>query len=141
MEVLSLVPVADKAGGGLNQSALLRYLGETIWFPSGAVAPYIRWEARDADSAVATMDYGGVTASLTFFFDTEGRVIRQQAADRYNDDRGRPERWSIPITNDGEFDGVRVPTEGTGVWNYETGDYAYIRWRVTDVQYGRPQGY
>jgi hypothetical protein len=141
MKVLSLVPVADKAGGGLNQGALLRYLGETIWFPAGAVAPYIRWEPRDADSAAATMTYGGVSASLTFVFDAEGRVIREEALDRYNDARGRPERWSVPITAYGEFDGVRVPTEGTGVWRYETGDYTYIRWRLTTLEYDRPQQY
>jgi hypothetical protein len=141
MKVLSLVPVADKAGGGLDQGDLLRYLGETIWFPAGAVAPYIRWEPRDADSAVATMTYGGVTASLTFVFDAEGRVIRQEAADRYNDARGRPEPWSVPITGHGQFDGVRVPTEGTAVWNYATGDYTYIHWRVSDVQYDHPERY
>jgi hypothetical protein len=82
-----------------------------------------------------------VTASLTFFFDAEGRVIRQEAVGRYNDARGRPERWSVPITGYGQFDGVRVPTEGTGVWNYETGDYTYIHWRVSDVQYDRPERY
>jgi hypothetical protein len=39
IKVLSLVPVVDKTGGGLNQGALLRYLGETIWFPSGVLSP------------------------------------------------------------------------------------------------------
>jgi hypothetical protein len=41
----------------------------------------------------------------------------------------------------GQFEGVQVPTEGTGVWNYATGDYTYIHWRLTDVQYDRPQRY
>ncbi len=140
MKVLSLVPVANKTGGGLNQGTLLRYLGETIWFPAGAVAPYITWEPRDAESAIATMSYGGVIASLTVFFDAEGRVVREEATARYNDARGRPERWSIPITAHGRFGGVEVPTEGTGVWNYDTGDFTYIRWRVSDVDYDVPQG-
>src|SRR5688572_15995274 len=33
MRVLSLVPVANKTGGGLNQGDLLRFLGELQWFP------------------------------------------------------------------------------------------------------------
>jgi Family of unknown function (DUF6544) len=65
MKVLSLVPVADKRGGGLNQGALLRYLGETVWFPAGAVAPYITWAPHDANSA-------------TFRFDHEGRVTAEE---------------------------------------------------------------
>ncbi len=138
MKILSLVPVANKTGGGLNQGALLRYLGETIWFPAGALAPYITWEPRDAGSAIATMSYDGVTASLTIFFDAEGRVVREETAARYNDARGRPERWSIPITAHGRFGGVEVPTEGTGAWHYDTGDFTYIYWHVTDVEYDVP---
>lgn len=34
MRLLSLIPVADKRGGALDQGALLRYLGEMVWYPS-----------------------------------------------------------------------------------------------------------
>jgi hypothetical protein len=141
MKLLSLFRVAEKSGGSLNQGSLLRYLGETVWFPAAAVAPFIVWQAKSPDSAVATMTYRDVTASLTFFFDSQGRVVRQEATDRYNDARGRPEHWSIPITAYGTFDGMEVPTEGEGVWNYETGDFPYIRWHVTDLELDRPRPY
>jgi hypothetical protein len=141
MRLLWLFPVANKTGNGLNQGGLLRYLGETAWFPAAAIAPYITWEARDPSSAVATMTYGGEAASLTFVFDAEGQLIRQEAAARYNDARGRLERWSVPITAHGVFDGVRVPTEGSVVWNYDTGDFEYMRWRVSGVKYGIPHRY
>jgi hypothetical protein len=140
MKVLSLVPVADKTGGSLDQGSLLRYLGETVWFPAGAVAPYITWEARDPHSAVATMSYGNTTASASFFFDEDGRVT-QITADRNNDAIGKRVPWSIPITGYGYFDGVRVPVAGEGVWKYEGGDFTYIRWRVSDVEYNQPARY
>jgi hypothetical protein len=140
MKVLSLIPVTDKAGGGLNQGALLRYLGETVWFPAGAVAPYITWAPRDTSSAVATMTYGGVTASVTFCFDQEGRVSELRA-ERYNDTQGRLVPWSVQITAYGEFGGVRVPTEGEGAWKYPSGDFSYIRWRVADIQYDLAERY
>jgi hypothetical protein len=140
MKLLSLIPVADKTGGGLNQGDLLRYLGETCWFPAGAVAPYISWEPRDERSAIATMTYAGVTALATFYFDDEGRIT-SIAAQRYNDARGRLEPWTIPITAYGEFGGIRVPVEGEGVWNYASGDFTYIRWRVTGIEYNRPERY
>jgi hypothetical protein len=140
MKVLSLLPVAAKSGGGLNQGALLRYLGETVWFPAGAVAPFISWAPRDSSSAVATMTHDGVTASATFYFDQEGRVA-EVAAERYNDAKGQLLPWSVPITAYGEFGGVRVPTEGEGVWKYATGDFPYIRWQVTDIQYNQPGRY
>lgn len=134
MKLMSLIPVADKQGGGLNQGALLRFLGETVWFPAAAAAPYITWSAADGDSAVATMTYGEVSATATFYFDGEGRVTKL-TADRYNDVLGRLEPWSVPISAYGEFSNVRLPSAGDGVWHYESGDFSYIRWRLASVQY------
>jgi hypothetical protein len=137
MRILSLIPVARKEGGDLNQGALLRYLGEIIWFPAAAISPHITWEGIDANSARATMSYGGITAPATFHFDDEGRFTGLTAL-RNNDATGKPERWSIPVSGYGEFQGVRIPTEGDGVWQYETGDFPYIHWRITDIQYSPP---
>jgi hypothetical protein len=99
------------------------------------LSPYITWEGIDASSATATMSYGGVTASATFVFDRQGRLT-DMTADRYNDTKGRLLPWSTPISSYGEFAGVRVPAEGQGRWKYESGDFTYIRLRVTDIEYG-----
>jgi len=52
-----------------------------------------------------------------------------------NDVRGTRLPWSTPITAYGEFDGVKIPAGGEGRWKYETGDFACIRLRITDVEY------
>jgi hypothetical protein len=140
MRLLSLIPVANDSGPGLNQGALLRYLNETMWFPAAAVSPYITWEAIDASSARATMSYGGVTASAMFLFDEQGRLTNM-TAERYDNAKDRQEPWSTPIRAYGEFGGVRVPVEGEGVWTYDTGDFSYIRLRVTEIEYNQPSSY
>jgi hypothetical protein len=68
MRILSVIPVANKTGGGLNQGDLLRYLGELQWFPAAALADYLTWEELVPNSAPATISYGGITASMTFVF-------------------------------------------------------------------------
>jgi hypothetical protein len=133
MRVLSLFPVANKTGGGLNQGDLLRYLGEIQWFPAGALADYITWEPLEADSARATMSYAGTTASMTFRFGADGRLLNS-TADRYNDARDRNESWVNRNDADREFAGIRVPAAGEARWEYESGPYPYIRWRVTDIE-------
>jgi hypothetical protein len=138
MWLLSLIPVVGKSGGGLNQGALLRYLNETMWFPAAAVSPYITWEALDAHSARATMRYGGVSGSATFVFDEQGRLA-DMFAERYDDASGGLQPWSTPIAAHGEFDGVRVPVAGEGRWRYPSGDFTYIRLRVTTLEYDRPR--
>jgi hypothetical protein len=140
MRVLSLVPVANKAGGGLNQGDLLRYLGELQWFPAGALADYVTWEPLEADSAQATISYGGITASMTFRFGADGRLLEERAI-RYNDARGRNESWVNRNDSDREFGGIRVPAVGEARWEYDSGPYPYIRWRVTEVEQNRPVRY
>jgi hypothetical protein len=140
MRVLSLVPVAHKTGGGLNQGDLLRYLGELQWFPAGALADYVSWEAAGNDRAVATMSYGGISASMTFLFDADGRLVEERAT-RYNDARGKNEAWTNRNDADREFGGIRVPAAGEARWEYDSSVLPYIRWRVTDVEQNQPARY
>jgi hypothetical protein len=140
MKILSLVPVVDKDGGGLDQGALLRYLGETIWFPSGALSRFITWDEIDSGSAKATMNYGGTVASAVFSIDAEGRPARIEA-DRYNDSRGRNLPWTAESTEYGSFGGINMPVAGTGSWQLEDGEFTYIDWRVTDVQFNVAERY
>jgi len=137
MRVLSLIAVARKSGGGLNQGALLRFLGEVQWFPAAAFADYIAWEPVDPDAARATMTYGGISASMIFRFSVDGRLI-ESAALRYNDSRGRNESWVNRNDSDQQFGGIRVPVAGEARWEYHSGPSPYIRWRITTIEHDRP---
>jgi hypothetical protein len=137
MRVLSLLPVANKTGGGLNQGDLLRFLGEVQWFPAAALEDYITWEAIDSHSARATMTYGGIAAAMTFRCDDAGRLIESTAL-RYNDARGRNERWVNRNNSEQEFGGILVPSAGEARWEYEIAPYPYIQWRVTTIEHDHP---
>jgi hypothetical protein len=140
MRLLSLFPVANKTGGGLNQGDLLRYLGELQWFPAAALAGYVSWDEMGADSARATIGDGGVTASMTFVFNADGRLLEERAI-RYNDARTRNVRWVNRNDSDQVFGGIRVPAVGDARWEYDSGPYPYIRWHLTDLEQNRPARY
>jgi hypothetical protein len=80
------------------------------------------------------MRHAGVTGEATFVFDDAGRPV-DMIAKRQDLARGRLETWSTPLHEYGEFEGVRVPVTGQGIWRYDTGDFAYIDLRVTDVDF------
>ena len=140
MRVASVISVANKKGGGLNQGDLLRFLGETQWFPAAALADYIKWEPIDANSARATMTYGGVTASMTFRYEADGRLIECRAS-RYNDARGHDETWVNTNDSEEDFGEWRLPAAGEARWDYTTGPYEYIRWQITSIEQDRPTPY
>jgi hypothetical protein len=143
IRVLSLVQVVDETGPEMDQGTLVRYLNETMWFPAGAVSPYITWEPVDDNSAIATMRYQGVEASATFYFDDEGRLTNMVADRYYSEGDGSfgfyP--WSTPVDEYGEFDGMRLPVQGEAFWHTPDRDFSYIRLRIVDIEYNLPELY
>jgi|SRR3989304_381303 len=139
IKLLSLITVADARGKELDQSALLRYLGETVWFPTAALSSYIKWEVIDSNSARATMSYRGITASGVFIFNEKSEVIKF-VAERYMELNGQyvMETWSCPLKDYKEFNGIRIPTKGEAVWNLKTGDFSYYQVEITEIEYNKP---
>lgn len=139
IKVLSVVPVVNAKGKELDQGVLLRYLAETVWFPSAVLSDYIKWEAIDAHSARATMSYGGVTASGVFMFNEKGDMINF-VAKRYMEKGGKYslETWSTPAKGYREFAGVRIPNKAEAVWKLKIGDFTWYQGEITEVEYNKP---
>ncbi|AGL03382.1 DUF6544 family protein [Desulfoscipio gibsoniae] len=142
IRLMSLVTVADGRGKEIDQGSLVRYLAETVWIPTAALADYIMWEAVDEHSARATMSYGGVTASGVFTFNDQGEVA-SFVAERYGDFDGRYvlETWSIIMRDYRELDGIRVPTKGEVIWKLESGDFNWYQFEVNEIEYNNPAVY
>lgn len=136
IKFLPVTQIADAAGPEMDQGAFMRYLNEMMWFPTAYLSKYIVWEAIDNNSAKATMSYKGVTVSAVVYFNEKGELINF-VADRYMDVGGKfkLEKWSTPIKEYRELNGIRIPAKGEGVWNLDTGDFSYIDLKVTDIEY------
>lgn len=132
----SFLPLGETTGNELDQGVVLRFLNETMWFPSALLSHYIRWENIDGDSARATITVGDVTASAVYMFDNEGMLVNF-IAERYREVNGTFElrKWSTPITEYGEFDGIRVPVRGNGVWHLDSGEFVYVKISVDGIEY------
>jgi hypothetical protein len=133
-----IFPVVDGRGPEIDQGTLLRFLGEIVWFPSAALAPYIRWEGLDDRSARATMSWGGTEASGVFTFDDQGRQVKMTARRYKGDGRSASlERWEVPASAWERRSGLLMPVRGTATWKLGDGDLEYYRWEITDVAYNR----
>jgi len=136
IKALGAIPLVDAQGEPIDQGTLLRFLGELVWFPSAALAPYVRWEEVDQASARAHMSYGGVSAWATFYFDAQGRVERMSAS-RYLAQGDAPatlEPWAVRMRRWASPDGVLIPVEGDVTWELKSGDFTYYRWHITELQ-------
>lgn len=140
--LLSVVPVADAAADPeLNEGELLRYLAESVWFPTALLpGEGVAWEAVDENAARATLEHRGTTASAVFHFD-DGHVERIVAERPYRDEDGYERHtWTGYWRDYRERDGLVVPTEGEVEWNLPTGDYTYWRGRLEAIEYDATTG-
>ncbi len=140
IKILSLFTVADSKGKEIDQGTLLRYLAETMWFPTAALNEYLTWEQMDYYNAQVTMTYDEITASGIFTFNDKGQVINFEA-ERYGEFNGeiRLETWSIPVRDYEEFEGIRIPTKGDITWKLDKGDFNWFNFVVTKVEYNNYQ--
>lgn len=146
IEAAGLLPVVDAADAKIDQGALLRFLGESVWFPAGALAPYVTWEpgADPQREARATMRYQGVEASADYTFDGDGRFLSLRAQ-RYQGggDQAVLTPWSVRASAWSRFEvsagadvySVEVPSEGDVVWHLPEGDFVFYRWTLRALEY------
>ena len=142
IKLASLLSIVDARDQKIAQGAMLRFLGEIVWFPSAALSSYLEWERLDAQRARATMRHQGVVASAVFTFDLRGRVVTMNA-ERYlgGGQEAKLTPWSVVCTEWRTIRGVQIPTRGDVRWHPPEGEFSYYRWQILDVEYGRAELY
>lgn len=140
-----LITIADMTGPEMDQGSLMRYLNETMWFPSAFLDEAVTWQPIDDNSAQVTLTDGDLTVSATLFFDDEGKVTNF-LADRYHDNGDGTSTlmpWSTPITDYRTYaSGLRLPSRGAGVWHLPSGeDLTYVELEIHEVEENQPSLY
>lgn len=134
--------VVDAHDDKIALGAMMRFLGEIIWFPSAALTPFIRWESVDHEHARAIMTHQGVTASLVFAIDDFGRVTSVSGM-RFmgGGARAKLTPWTASCVSWRTIRGVSVPDRGNVTWTLPEGELEYYRWTIDDIETNRAELY
>jgi hypothetical protein len=132
-----LVPMVDATGPEFDQGEMLRFLSEMMWFPTAFLGANVSFAPVDDGSTRVSLTHAGRTATGTIFVDDDGKMTRIEADRYYAGESGTPslQRWSTPVDEYGEFNGLRIPVRARAVWNLPGGDLEYIRVTITQVRY------
>jgi hypothetical protein len=138
----TIFPIADATGAGMDQASMMRYLNEMMWFPSAYLGNNISFEPLDNNSARVTLADKGKSVTATMFVDDKGKLT-DFVAPRYRELNGKYEldTWSTPITEYGEYEGLKLPVKGKAVWKLKEGDLEYIDLVITDLEYNVNEPY
>lgn len=132
----TVLTIANATGAAMDQSSMMRYLNEMMWFPTAFLAPNVSFEPVDQTSARVTLTDLAKQVTATMYFDNEGRPI-DFVAPRYRQvgETSELDTWSTPITAYGEFGGFKLPVKGKVVWKLPEGDLEYMDVAFPAVEY------
>lgn len=138
VSLFSLFKIAGGQGEKYDHGELLRWLGESVWFPTNLLPNEdLQWKAIDDRTAELTFNYKGYSLSYQVAFNHSGEIMELQTR-RYMGD-GNLETWIGKVSNYKEINGIVVPTTIEAIYRLKEGDYPYARFHVTKIEYNTPK--
>jgi len=139
ISLFGVIPLGgDDQNPELNEGELLRYLAEAVWYPTALLPSQgVHWTAIDDSTAMATIEYGGATAMLTFHFTENDEVAKVHAAERPRrvDNGYEPTPWTGHWDDYQTVNGMRIPTTGEVVWHLPEEDMTAWQGQLIDINY------
>ena len=138
VSLFSLYNVVDAKGEKYNEGELLRWLGESVLYPTNFLpSDRLRWFPIDSTTAKLTFNYNGLSLFFKITFNEIGEITEMETK-RYMGEKNL-ETWVIKSTNYKELNNVFIPTAFDVLWRLDKGDFSYAKFNVTDVEYNKPE--
>jgi len=138
VSLLSLYNVVDAKGEKYNEGELLRWLGESVLYPTNFLPnERLQWLPIDSKTANLTFNYNGLSLFFKIIFNAIGEITEMETK-RYMGENSL-ETWVIKATNYREISDIFIPTTFDVLWRLEKGDFSYAKFTITEVEYNRPE--
>jgi len=138
VSLFSLINVVNAKGEQYNQGELLRWLGESILYPTNFLpSKELNWLPIDYNTAKLTFNYNGLSLFFKMSFNEIGEIIEMETL-RYMDTKNL-ETWVIKIADYKELNEVIVPTKFEVLWRLTEGDFSYAKFDITKIEYDKPE--
>lgn len=138
VSLLSLFNIVYAEGEHYNQGELLRWLGESILYPTNFLpSERLKWYPIDPKTAKLTFNYNGFSLFFKITFNETGEITQMETK-RYMDENSI-KTWIIKVENYKEINNMMVPTGFEVLWRLEKGDFSYAKFNVSEIEYEKPQ--
>jgi hypothetical protein len=138
VSLLSLINVINAHGVQYNQGELLRWLGESVLYPTNFLpSDKLEWFPIDDKTAKLTFNYKGLSLFFKITFNDNGEITEMETK-RYMDIKSL-ETWVIKVADYKELNKVLIPTRFEVLWRLEKGDFSYAKFEITEIEYDKPE--
>ena len=138
VSLFSLYNIVDGKGEKFNQGELLRWLGESVWFPTNLLpSERLKWFPIDSQTSKLTFNYNGLSLFYIVTINNIGEITQVETKRDMGEDN--LETWVGKMSDNKEMNGVSVPRTIEAIWKLEKDDYSYAKFKVKQIEYNKPE--
>lgn len=138
VSLFSVFNIVNGKGEKFDQGELLRWLGESVWFPTNLLpSKNLQWVPIDNVTAKLTFNYNNLSVFYIVTFNDIGEITQLETKRYMGEDN--LETWVGKLEEYKEINGILIPTAIEAVWKLEKGDYSYAKFKVKKIDYDQPQ--
>jgi hypothetical protein len=140
VKLFSLIKVVDEKGPHIDQGELLRWLGESVWFPTNLLPSVnLSWDSLGQNKARMTFQHDNGEIYYDVFFNDNHEITRLET-ERYME-KNRKEKWFGELSEYRRINGIKVPTRIKASWDLKEGVHQYADFRIQQIEYDIPKAF
>jgi hypothetical protein len=130
--LLNLFKIVDGEGPKYDQGELLRWLGESVWFPTNLLPSHkLKWTSIDENTAKLSFSYNDQLISYKVSFNAEGEITQLETR-RYMGEESL-EIWVGRVSRYEKIAGMKIPMKIEAFWKLSDGEHCYARFNVQEI--------
>ena len=130
--------IMKSEGETVDQGELLRWLGESVWFPTNLLPnEQLKWEPIDSKTAKLIYNHNNLSIYFIVSFNDKGEIIQLETKRYYN---GKNlVTWIGNCSEYKNINGFKIPTVIKATWKLNTSDHTYANFKLTEIAYDIPE--
>ncbi len=136
IKLLGLFNVVDVKGVEMNKAETVTVFNDMcLMAPAILIDKRIEWTSIDSVSAKATFTNGINKITATLYFNEQGQLINFISDDRYAITDMKQYRFSTPVKQYSQINGVTIWKYGETIWHYPDGEFVYGKFTLKSIEY------
>lgn len=127
-------PIVRTKGPATDQGELLRWLGESVWFPTNLLpSDYLHWSFIDEKRALLVFTFDDLELKYIVTFNERGEICRFETQ-RHMGDEGL-HTWIGKVGDYRKVDGMLIPMHLEAAWVLNGKELPYARFDIEKITF------
>lgn len=136
IKLFGLLPMVQKGGIEMNKAETVTVFNDMcLLAPATLIDKRIEWAPVDSVSAKAVFTNGTNKITATLHFNEKGQLVNFISDDRYAISDMKQYRFSTPVKEYTQINGINIFKYGEAVWHYPDGEFAYAKFLLKSIEY------